>query len=256
MNNLERIQGELDEQDVNDLLTPSETLDNIQENDYTIEIIGYVHTTDEAPSDRGKHRFFKFILSNNDGKLVSIVVWNRNIDRIQHAIETNHIIYLDGVAAKLPKYGNDGNISYVLHVRDNTAVYNLGLMPDNMPDNMPEYTELSNALMTSGRIVLKGYIKTNFAKYYGNDYEIPKDRHEFGCGSITDGTYKLEVHIQKFDHDNYKELNINKGDKIQIKGKMYRKDGSSYLSIDNMKDIKKLKGYMSIAPLLKGVQRL
>ncbi|CAL1685204.1 unnamed protein product [Lasius platythorax] len=235
MNNLERIQGELDEQDVNDLLTPSETLDNIQENDYTIEIIGYVHTTDEAPSDRGKHRFFKFILSNNDGKLVSIVVWNRNIDRIQHAIETNHIIYLDGVAAKLPKYG---------------------LMPDNMPDNMPEYTELSNALMTSGRIVLKGYIKTNFAKYYGNDYEIPKDRHEFGCGSITDGTYKLEVHIQKFDHDNYKELNINKGDKIQIKGKMYRKDGSSYLSIDNMKDIKKLKGYMSIAPLLKGVQRL
>ncbi|CAL1685219.1 unnamed protein product [Lasius platythorax] len=245
----ERIRSELDEEDVNDLLTPSETLDNIQLNDYTIEIIGYVQNTKPICAES----YFKFFLNNNDGKLVSIVVWNRNIDRIQHHIKTNHIIYLDGVKAKA-KYGNNGNVPYELHVRDNTVVYNLGLMPDNMP----EYTELSKALMTSRRIVLKGYIKTNFAKYYGNDYEIPKGRHEFGCGSITDGTYKLEVHAQKFDQDNYIQLNLGKGDKIEIKGTMkaYEKDRPPYLSIDNLEDIKKLNGHMSIASLLRGVQKL
>lgn len=60
---------------------------------------------------------------------------------------------MDGVNAKTT-YKNDnddddddkGNVPYALHVRDSTAVRNLGirLMPDNMPDN--EYTKLSDAL--------------------------------------------------------------------------------------------------------------
>lgn len=31
-----------------------------------------------------------------------------------------------------------------------------------------------------------------------------------GCGSITDGTYKMEVHIINFKEEEYKKLNIKK----------------------------------------------
>jgi len=238
MNISERIRRELHEQDVNDLLTPSETLENIKLDDYTIEIIGYVDKIE--PTRRvGAYDIYKFVLNNNNGKRVSIVVWDENIERIQRHIEINRVIYLDGVKAQ------DGII--------------------RLPDNMPEYTELSDALMTSGRIVLKGYIKTNFAGYYNempyNDDEIPDNDDEipkidFGCGSITDGTYKLECHIQNFNNNGYIQLNLDKGDKIEIIGTMRRRYGLPYLSIDNIGDIRQLVGHMSIASLLGGVQNL
>jgi len=41
-----------------------------------------------------------------------------------------------------------------------------------------------------------------------------------GCGSITYGTFKLEVSILNFDDDKYLNLNLNKGDKIEIIGTM------------------------------------
>ena len=38
------------------------------------------------------HNLFKFVLNNNNGKRVSIVVWNENIDRIlDHIIEINRV---------------------------------------------------------------------------------------------------------------------------------------------------------------------
>ncbi|CAL1685287.1 unnamed protein product [Lasius platythorax] len=253
MNISERIRRELYEQDdVNDLFTPSETLDNIQLNDYTIKIIGYVDLI--VPTRRvGSYDIFKFVLNNNDGKLVSIVVWDENIERIQRHIEINRVIYLDGVKAQdgTSYPDNKGNVSYQLHVRDNTAICNLGII--RLPDNMPEYTELSDALMTNRRIVLKGYIKTNFAEYYN---EVPSNDDNFGCGSITDGTYKLECHIQSFNDNDYKQLNLDKGDKIEIIGTMRRRNGLPYLSIDNIEDIRQLIGHMSITSLLGGVQNL
>jgi len=49
-----------------------------------------------------------------------------------------------------------------------------------------------------------------------------------GCGSITDGTYKLEVHILNFNEDDYYEMEISKGDKIKIVGTMYA-TGKQYI---------------------------
>lgn len=62
-------------------------------------------------------------------------------------------------------------------------------------------------------IVLEAYIKTNFAAIYNN-----KLNKIIGCGSLTDGTYKLEVHITNLDIENYAVMDINKGDKIEIIG--------------------------------------
>lgn len=41
-----------------------------------------------------------------------------------------------------------------------------------------------------------------------------------GCGSITDGKFKLEVSILNFDDEEYLNLNLNKSDKIEIIGIM------------------------------------
>jgi len=60
---------------------------------------------------------------------------------------------------------------------------------------------------------LEAYIKTNFAEIYDN-----KLNKTIGYGSVTDGTYKLEIHIVNFIIDNYSKLNINKGDKVEMIG--------------------------------------
>ncbi|XP_036147165.1 cyclin-K isoform X1 [Monomorium pharaonis] len=63
--------------------------------------------------------------------------------------------------------------------------------------------------------ILEAYIKTNFASIFNT-----KLNKNIGCGSITDGTYKVEVHITNFDTEKYAALKFNKGDKIEIVGTM------------------------------------
>lgn len=61
---------------------------------------------------------------------------------------------------------------------------------------------------------MQGYIKTNFA-------ELRKINTVVGCGSITDGKYKLEVHISNFHYNDYLDLQLVKGDKIEVTGSIY-----------------------------------
>jgi len=62
---------------------------------------------------------------------------------------------------------------------------------------------------------LEAYIKTNFATIFNT-----KLNRNIGCGSITDGMYKIEAHVTNFSDEEYSTLKINKGDKIEIKGTM------------------------------------
>lgn len=55
--------------------------------------------------------------------------------------------------------------------------------------------------------VINGFIKTNFNTFTNN-------LKSYGYGSITDGTYKLEVQITNYEHENY----YKKGEHVQIKG--------------------------------------
>lgn len=65
------------------------------------------------------------------------------------------------------------------------------------------------------------YVKTNFC-------ETSKFNQNIGCGSITDGTYKLEVNILSFSDDEYDVLNIKKGDKIEIIGSIGKNSNYFY----------------------------
>jgi len=65
--------------------------------------------------------------------------------------------------------------------------------------------------------VLEGYVKSNFASVYNN-----KLNKNIGCGSLTDGIYKLEIHIINFKEDDFyvEDKEIRKGDKIEVVGKI------------------------------------
>lgn len=53
----------------------------------------------------------------------------------------------------------------------------------------------------------RGYIKTNF-NIFSNSFK------KIGNGSITDKTYKLEIHITNYDNDVY----LEKGQFVEVKG--------------------------------------
>lgn len=44
----------------------------------------------------------------------------------------------------------------------------------------------------------------------------PRLNKIIGCGVVTDGTFKLEVHVINFNIDAYLDLDLRKDDKIQI----------------------------------------
>lgn len=69
--------------------------------------------------------------------------------------------------------------------------------------------------------MLEGYIKSNFGSIYNS---LNK---KIGCGSITDGKFKLEVHIINYDESEY---DFKKGDKIKMIGVM-QNAGMKYLYI-------------------------
>jgi len=71
--------------------------------------------------------------------------------------------------------------------------------------------------------VLESYVKSNFAEFHDN-----KLNKLIGYGSVTDSKYKLEVHIINFIYDDYLNLGINKGDKIEVIGVM-QTTGNIYL---------------------------
>ncbi|XP_036148837.1 uncharacterized protein LOC118647657 [Monomorium pharaonis] len=96
-------------------------------------------------------------------------------------------------------------------------------------------------------MIIEGYIKTNFA-------EMRKLNQVIGCGSITDGNYKMEVRVSNFNYDDYLDLEITKGDKIQIIGSIYNAADSPYLIINDIHDIKKLGGHLPLSSLLNGTK--
>lgn len=72
--------------------------------------------------------------------------------------------------------------------------------------------------------VIEAYVKTNFAPILNN-----KLNKIIGCGSLTDGTYKLQVHIINYNNDDYFAMDIKKGDKVEILGSMVTNGKDIYI---------------------------
>ncbi|KAL0114824.1 hypothetical protein PUN28_011869 [Cardiocondyla obscurior] len=215
---LENLEDELIKTNPEEMLSTNELIDSIQLYDATVEIIGFVDGIDSPKIVGSNQQFkiFKFYISNGMGRRVQVVCWNDEIEKISEKILPNCIIHLDGVQARVPKIAafNNGNVPFELLIRSNSIITNLGKYEPttNFIENpiTIKFTEIFN---TTQRISLDGYIKTNFAEIHD-----PKLNKKIGCGAITDGMYKLEVHILEFSKIEYIKLNINKGNKVQIIG--------------------------------------
>ncbi|KAL6418578.1 hypothetical protein ACFW04_011996 [Cataglyphis niger] len=177
------------------VLTSIKVLDNIQIFDSTVNIV------------------FKFYINNGNGKRIQIIVWNDDIKNVKPNIKLNYIIHLDGVQARTPKIArfNNGNVPYE-QVQSNTIISNLSKYN---PLNLSDEIEPENVKFVT-------FIKSNFGSIYINNLNT-----KIGCGSLTNGYFKLEVHIIDFDKNEY---NFTKGDKIKIIGVM-QNTGINYLCI-------------------------
>ncbi|XP_012537935.2 uncharacterized protein LOC105837589 isoform X3 [Monomorium pharaonis] len=232
-----RIRKELEETDLNDLITPNEVFDDIRLFDTTVEVIGYV--VDIQPI-KGSDQYFQFYLLNNgiNRKRIPVFAYNDNI--IDNLREYS-IVHLDGVRVSRRYKYNKGNVPYDLIISENTVITILGEYK-SIPIKMNE------ARNAPGRITLEAYVKSNFT-----ERKDPNDNlNKFGYGSVTDGKYKLEIRINDFSLTDYLALDINKGDKIRVTGIMAEDGNLIYLEIGNITCIQKLEGYMSFSALLKG----
>ncbi|XP_072750408.1 cysteine protease ATG4B isoform X7 [Anoplolepis gracilipes] len=108
--------------------------------------------------------------------------------------------------------------------------------------NWSPANDVASEAIAAASSSLKGYIKTNFGVLYNNNLN-----KKIGCGSITDGCFKLEVHIMDFDEEAY---NLMKGDKIKIIGEMQSNVDPSYFIVQGLKDIIKLEGRMSLTSII------
>ncbi|XP_071641859.1 uncharacterized protein [Temnothorax longispinosus] len=232
------------------MLTADEDLEHIQMYDRTVEIVGYVDGI-EAPrkiGDDKQYKFFKFYLNNGKTKRIQVVVWNEIIESVEFHIQPNSIIHLDGALARPPKFAhyNSGNVPYELQICSNTVVSSLGKYEFNtVSDVLPERVEFNEVINTSKRVILVGYVKTKFGAVHHNKFN-----KLIGCGSLTDGEFKLQVYIINFKEDEYDKFDLNKGDKMEAIGVMQTAE-PPYFLIQNLRDIKRVDGCLPLETVIK-----
>lgn len=78
---------------------------------------------------------------------------------------------------------------------------------------------------------------------------------------MTDGEFKIEVHILNFNEDEYYNNKIiNKGDKVKITGTMQTNADPSYFLVKDINDVVRLQGtssrFLSLIEIIKGSNTL
>lgn len=248
-------------------MTPNEVLDNIHNYDWTVDIIGYV---EEIELENVKNvNEFNFVLNNGNGRRVQIVAWIDFQKKVKNHVKKNNIIYFNGVYAKIlkdikknKKY-YDGCIPHVLHIKEHTVISVLGQYSNftkrvKLNDNLNILRKESISLSKGQEIELRGFIKVNFVqvKRRMGTYE---ELQLFGCGSITDGTYNIQILVKNFKDEEYNNRGIQRGDEVKVTGSIYIKDQYSnppYLLVNEINKIRRLTGHMPLNLLIEGTRIL
>ncbi|XP_071642147.1 uncharacterized protein [Temnothorax longispinosus] len=230
-----------------------EMLETIQLEDSTVEIVGFIDEID-GPKLVGKaqnYQLLKFILNNNSCHRIQVVVWNKEIERIKHHIKPNNIVHIDGAKAKktkVPEF-NQGTLPYELIIRSNTIINNLGTFDLKTVINAikPQLVNLSDVFQHLNYCILvRGYIKTSL-NICSNSFKT------IGSGSVTDGTYKLEIQITDYKPED--NVDFEKGQEVEIKGFVKMSNDIFYLDVQRTSDIKLIGNEtLSFAQLLQGTK--
>ncbi|XP_043286866.1 uncharacterized protein [Venturia canescens] len=213
--------------------TSNEEMDEFIAGDETIYFTGYIDSIEGSKLvGKGvKKVLYKFVVNNGKGRKMRVLMWEEVTKKYEASLRCRDIIRIwNGKALAVnPNFANasDDVIAVELSVQRSTRV---DIMGQFKTEEQQCYTRvlLRNSTADSNQlIVVEGFIKVPFfTSTTGNSI--------YGMGAITDGQYKLRVHIAQYS--DIESLGI--GAHIEVRGEI-RKDkfGSPYLQAKDMGQI-------------------
>ncbi|XP_043474310.1 uncharacterized protein LOC122506282 [Leptopilina heterotoma] len=235
-------------------MSTNEAIDAVEFWDKTVELIGYVSSVVPRRS-AGKTECFKFYLNNNYGRKIQCVVWGKDdIDVLQDKIGKNAILHIDGACARVPakpEY-NYGNVRFELQLSAKTVINQVGMHAIEDVESFDlNVILLADVIHHEGeRLKVFGYLKSKFVE---EKVGTLKNIGTYGCGSITDGVYKMEVRIASFKNT----LKCNKGDPLHLIGQINTQGARIFLQLQTEDDIDVLeeKG-LSLSQVIGGFREM
>ncbi|XP_051162207.1 uncharacterized protein LOC127282149 [Leptopilina boulardi] len=232
----------------------NEAIDAVEFWDKTVELIGYISNIIPRRI-AGKSECFKFYLNNNNGKKIQCVVWGKDdIDILERKIIKNSILHIDGGCARVPSKPeyNYGNVRYELQLSAKTMISQIGMhtIEDDASFDL-SVISLADVIHHEGeRIKVFGYLKSKFIE---EKIGTLRNIGTYGCGSITDGKYKMEVRIANFKN----KLNCNKGDPLHLIGQINTQGARIFLQLQTEEDIEMLEERgLSLTQVIDGFREM
>ncbi|XP_043478212.1 uncharacterized protein LOC122508755 isoform X2 [Leptopilina heterotoma] len=216
-------------------VSTNEVIDAIQFWDKTVELVGFVGKVFPRIVS-GNTELLKFFFCNDTGKKIQCVIWNKqDIDALERNIVENTKLHIDGACARVPiKEGyNKGNVNFELQLYSTTVVTSLGpreLEAVVADENILEVEMDDIVHHENETIKLFAYIKSKFVyQSIGGNQNLGT----YGCGSVTDGNFKLEVRIASFRNT----MSCEKGDPVNILGQIRSQGPRIYLQVNTENDV-------------------
>ncbi|XP_031788328.1 uncharacterized protein LOC116417726 isoform X2 [Nasonia vitripennis] len=224
----------------------------------TTELIGYIdHII--APGKVGQktgktYDLFKFVLTNGSKGRVMCLIWGLElIKKYQSEIANNRILHIDLAYTKAAQMNNEKETLNVLPfeiiIQKVTVVVYRGIhltRPDT-PESTPTEVDFESIKEAIGMISISGYVKSKFA--------LSSTRYEnmtYGCGAITDGTFKLTIQI------GYVPIELEKGTYVRVVGSVVNTDGMLKVTCKTSSDITPVEDHAVMPPhlLIRGTQQI
>uniref|UniRef100_A0A1Y1KMN4 Replication protein A OB domain-containing protein n=1 Tax=Photinus pyralis TaxID=7054 RepID=A0A1Y1KMN4_PHOPY len=232
------------------VFTTNEEIDAFQPGDNTIEITAYVDCVEGTKCvGVNKKTLFKFIINNDNGRRIKVLLWEEAAKRYESNISNRQIIHIER-ALYLPchptYYRKENDLlPFEISFTKNTTLIILGTYGTNTSsENEYTFTTIKDCTNVKGTIKLEAYIKVPFEK-------VTTNYSSFGSGAIVEDIYKLRIHINNFEAN----PQLLKGTHILVTGEIKKdKYDSIYLHINKMTDIEVMDEKMlSANDLKKGI---
>ncbi|OXU19605.1 hypothetical protein TSAR_014710 (mitochondrion) [Trichomalopsis sarcophagae] len=189
--------------------------DDLTDKDKTVEMMGYICSMTATQTVGNGYSLMKFVTNGN--KKVTCLLWGQSLIDIHVSnLIINKKMHLDGAHCKMAilKFNQeqDNFVPFELNIQASTVVNYMGMHePEEAAavDLQPEEVTFETINRATGLMAINGFVKMKFIS-------MPS-RFEnacYGCGSITDGVYKITVNISNF----VPKDDLSKGDAVSIIG--------------------------------------
>ncbi|XP_074100872.1 uncharacterized protein LOC141528621 [Cotesia typhae] len=217
--------------DVSDFTTNDE-IDAFTNGDTMVSFKGKVAWVDGVKFVKSGKKLFRFVMTNNAGRQIRILVWDKQGSLYQQKVEPNMVLKFSRLkclpADPLYAQAAENVVSQELTVQFNTTV--TWPAPSTMPLKKKVVT-ISEISEEFGMVSLTGYVKDEFE-------EVSYNNNSYSSGSITDGEYKVKVQVRSYVKVMADKL--TPGVHVQVQGQINRErlHGLPYIQCNSFNDVK------------------